>query len=138
RKQRIPFVTLLAVRNGAIVDFTVNPGDSKIRLPAVMEKEASEPKVATSNPPSAEATAPTAPKKEPLIIKVGPSPELIEQKKAAEAARLQTNTPAVTTPPPANANPAPAPQAASTNIAAVATNKPPAVPATNVVAPVQP
>lgn len=71
RKQRIPFVTLLAVRKGAISDFTVNPGDAKIRLPAVMEKEAAaEPKAATPIPPPVEAVAPTVPKKEPLVIKV--------------------------------------------------------------------
>jgi hypothetical protein len=140
RKQHIPFVTLLAVRKGAITDFTVNPGDAKIRLPAVMEKEAAEAKVATTNLPVAKAVVSTAPKKEPLIIKVGPSPELIEQKKAAEAARVETNTPPVATAPPINISTvAAASQAvASTNIAAVAPNKLAAtVPTTNTAVSVQ-
>ena len=29
RKQHVPFVTLLAVRKGSVVDFTVNPGDAR-------------------------------------------------------------------------------------------------------------
>jgi hypothetical protein len=138
RKQHIPFVTLLAVRNGAIVDFTVNPGDSKIRLPAIMEKEAAEPKVAASKPPAAPAVAPATPKKPSLVIKVGPSPEAVEQQKAAEAAKVQANPPVAVAAPPTTTNAtvaAPAP--ASTNTVAVVTNKPAPTLATNVTAPVQ-
>ena len=130
RKQQIPFVTLLVVRKGAITDFTVNPGDAKIRLPEIMQKEAAEAKVAASKAPPAEIVAPPPAKKPPLVIKVGPSPELIEQKKAAEAAKVETNAPTVAAVTQTATNVIAAPQpTVSTNVA-VATNKPAAVPTT--------
>lgn len=85
RKQHIPFVTLLAVRKGAVVDFTVNPGDAKLRLPEVFEKEATTAAVAATNAPPLQATpppqaSPPLSKKPPLIIRVGPSPDLLAEK----------------------------------------------------------
>ncbi len=114
RKQHIPFVTLLAVRKGALADFTVNPADAKIRLPEVMEKETAASQVPQSIPAPAEVVAP-APleKKPPLIIHVGPSPDLIQQKSNAAIAAVQAaQTNAVTA--------TPVTQQSATNAAAVA------------------
>jgi len=109
RKQHIPFVTLLTVRKGVLTDFTVNPGDAKLRLPEVIVKETAAPVVVETNP--APAVIPAV-QKPPLIIHVGPSPELVQQKleagKAAEAG--QSNAVAVV----------PSPQPSTTNSAAVA------------------
>jgi hypothetical protein len=120
RKQHIPFVTLLAVRKGVIADFTVNPGDAKLRLPELMEKE-NVPVVETNPAPAVVvAPAPVA-KKPPLIIHVGPSPELVLQKSNAAIAALkaaQSNA-AVSQQITTNA----AAQPATATNAAVATNK---------------
>ncbi|MDB6056242.1 MAG: hypothetical protein JWO95_86 [Verrucomicrobiales bacterium] len=98
RKQHIPFVTLLAVRKGVIADFTVNPGDAKLRLPEVMEKEAAAPVVVATAPSAPVVEAPPVAKKPPLIIHVGPSPESVLEKSnaaiAAIKAAAQTNIPA--------------------------------------------
>jgi hypothetical protein len=122
RKQHIPFVTLLAVRDGVLKDFTVNPGDAKLRLPEVIVKEAVAPVVVETNP--APAVVPAV-QKPPLIIHVGPSPELVQQKLEAEKAAKEAELKAVTVVPP--------PQQPATNSAAVAqsqsiTNVPVVVP----------
>ena len=125
RKQHIPFVTLLAVRKGAVTDFTVNPGDARVRLPEVMAKEAAETQVVASIPARAAVTAPSsASNKPPLIIKVGPSPELVEQRQAAEEPKAQTNASVAAPAPQTNSTVAVVPQATtSTNTTAVVTNK---------------
>ena len=101
RKQHIPFVTLLAVRKGGLADFTVNPGDAKLRLPELMEKEAAAAQVVETKPAPIEVVAPVPlEKKPPLIIHVGPSPELIQQKSNAAIAAIQAaQTNAVTATP---------------------------------------
>lgn len=139
RKQHIPFVTLLVVRKGVVVDFTVNPGDSKIRLPEVVQKESAETQVAESSSAEGQSVRPTDSAKRPtLVIKVGPSPELVEEKKAAGVVKTQTNAPVAVAAPPATTNVATVPKAsAPTNIPAVATNKVVAASVTNALAPVK-
>lgn len=124
RKQHIPFATLLAVRKGAVVDFTVNPGDGKIRLPEIYDKEAAATATAATNPP-AEATAPVA-KKPPLIIRIGPSPEVLAQKKANAPAPAATNSAVtnVTTEKLTNAIAVPSATVQSNAPAALSTNAP--------------
>lgn len=80
-KQHIPFVTLLVVRKGAIVDFTVNPGDASLRIPEFLAKEAQERAAAKKAEDEAAAAEAAAVKtsKPPLIIRVG-SPESSEPK----------------------------------------------------------
>lgn len=124
RKQHIPFVTLLAVRKGVIVDFTVNPGDAKLRLPEVMEKEAAAPVVVTNVPEPVVEPPPVA-KRPPLIIHVGPSPELVLQKSNAAIAALkaaaQSNAVATQN---LETNATALPKNDSATNAAVVTNKP--------------
>jgi hypothetical protein len=98
-KQHIPFVTVMVVRKGAVVDFTVNPGDARLRLPDILDKEAQDFAAAKkAEAEAAEAQAkipqPVKPTKPPLIIRVGPSPELVQQKQTNAAA---TNTVPVAT-----------------------------------------
>ncbi|MGZ5544667.1 MAG: hypothetical protein ACXWIU_08320 [Limisphaerales bacterium] len=112
RKQHVPFVTLLAVRKNVLVDFTVNPGDVKLRLPEVMEKEAAAAQAAQPTAAPAEVAAPAPVKKPPLIIRVGPSPELVEQRSNAAIAAIKAAQ--------ANAEaPIASPQQPATNTAAV-------------------
>ncbi len=143
RKDNIPFVTLLAVRRGEVRDYTVNPGDAKVRLPDILQKEAQEDAAKAAAAAALAAQTPPPPSKPPLVIKIGPDPEILAaksnaMKEAAAAVLAATNVPAAA-PAITNSNATTAVVSPQTNTAAVTNSQTnavvAAVPQTNLAPP---